>query len=129
MAVELTILGWRSEGLRCPDYSLNLQDKDGKVRPVSLIQMPNGVGKTTTLTLLRTALSGAADKWTNEDVSQLRKKASTDEEGIFIVDLLLNEQKLTIELTLNFEEGSARYRTTYGQGIRDGFHPPQPIRK
>ena len=47
MATILRILGWTAEGLRCPDHEVNCCDADGNPFAVSLIQMPNGTGKTT----------------------------------------------------------------------------------
>ena len=49
--MKIELLGWSSRGLRCPDIDVELT-QHGKVLPVSLIQMPNGTGKTTTLELL-----------------------------------------------------------------------------
>ena len=57
MAFTLWLNGWSSQGLRCPDHSIELS-LNQLPRQVSLIQMPNGTGKTTSLTMLRAALSG-----------------------------------------------------------------------
>lgn len=56
--MRLTLLGWESSGLRCPDMVIDFR-KDGKAPRVSLLQMPNGTGKTTTLDLIKAALTGA----------------------------------------------------------------------
>ena len=48
--MNIEIKGWKSEGLRCPDVDFNL---DKNKRLITLIQMPNGTGKTTTLKLLK----------------------------------------------------------------------------
>ena len=60
MPAIMRILGWKAHGLRCPDHEIDCTDTDNNVHSVTLIQMPNGTGKTTTLALLRAALSGAA---------------------------------------------------------------------
>jgi ABC-type branched-subunit amino acid transport system ATPase component len=49
--MKIELFGWSSRGLRCPDVDVELT-LHGKVAPVSLIQMPNGTGKTTTLDCL-----------------------------------------------------------------------------
>ena len=53
MPAVMRILGWKAQGLRCPDHEISCVDSSGNPYPVSLIQMPNGTGKTTTLDLLR----------------------------------------------------------------------------
>lgn len=131
MAAVLRILGWRAEGLRCPDHEIRCADSEGNPYPVSLIQMPNGTGKTTTLTLLRAALSGSLVKqgWNQHQISEFRKKNSDVQDGIFEVRLLLNDRRATIVLAFNFESSRVSYKTTYGLGHRDGFHPPSEFRR
>ena len=130
MASVMRILGWKAEGFRCPDHEINCEASDGQPFAVSLIQMPNGTGKTTTLTLLRAALSGAADEpgWDENTISEFRKKNSSAKEGYFEVRLLLDEKPATILMEFDFENGRVSYKTTYGQGQRDGFHPPFDFR-
>ena len=55
--MRIEIAGWRGEGLRCPDIAVDLV-RDGRIPQVSLVQMPNGTGKTTTLELLNATLNG-----------------------------------------------------------------------
>ena len=43
--MKLSIAGWETENLRCPDMEVNLVNSSGNIPPVSLIQMPNGTGK------------------------------------------------------------------------------------
>jgi DNA sulfur modification protein DndD len=61
--MKIELAGWSSEGLRCPDVEIELMTGD-RIAPVSLIQMPNGTGKTTTLTMIRAAMNGEAQGWT-----------------------------------------------------------------
>ena len=131
MPAVMRILGWKAEGLRCPDHELSCTDGDGNPYPVSLIQMPNGTGKTTTLALLRAALSGAAigEGWERDTILEFRKRNGTEAYGVFEVRLLLNERRATIAIEFDFENGRVLYRTTYGQGRRDGFHPPSDFRR
>lgn len=70
MAETLQIVKWKAEGFRCPDHEIIFLGEDDKIRPVTLIQMPNGTGKTTTLELLRAALSGSASEgqWSKERI-------------------------------------------------------------
>jgi DNA sulfur modification protein DndD len=132
MPTEMQILGWRSEGLRCPDHEVNFQYEENKVFPVTLIQMPNGTGKTTTLMLLRAALSGEAEgkAWDSKKVRSLQKQGSDGDTGRFLVNLVANQRRLTIAMLFNFDEGTVRYTTTMpGSGLRDGFHPSRDVQK
>ena len=120
----MRILGWKAYGLRCPDHEISCADSGDCPYPVTLIQMPNGTGKTTTLALLRVALSGAAI-----NVSEFRKRDSDESYGFFEVILLLNKRRATIRINFDFENSRASYKTTYGSGQRDGFHPPSDFRR
>lgn len=130
MGARLEIAGWRASGLRCPDHELSFLLDDGEVvYPVSLVQMPNGTGKTTTLELLRAALSGtAADgAWDSDHVRALKKKGGGSSEGQFQVTLLLDGRRISISMDFDFEDGTVGYSTTLGSGMKLGFHPPPQV--
>lgn len=131
MADTLQILKWSSQGLRCPDHEISFAGGNDTASPISLIQMPNGTGKTTTLELLRAALSGVAANggWDPAKIRALRKKGGTNASGSFQLALLYNQQRLTVVITFDFEEGVARYTTTYKSGIKQGFEPPPGLKK
>jgi len=132
MNMEITLLGWSALGLRCPDHQVYLcPDNSNQPYHATLVQRPNGTGKTTTLNLLRATLSGSARDW-NQDLKRIlefRKSRDTTPTGQFIVRLAINGNPLTFELNLNFKERKVFYRTTFGAGIRDGFHPPPQLRR
>ena len=50
-----------------PDFKIDLMNGKEPAK-VSLIQMPNGTGKTTTLDMLKAALDGSAGSWLPEAV-------------------------------------------------------------
>ena len=131
MAAIMRILGWKAQGLRCPDHEISCADSDGQPHPVSLVQMPNGTGKTTTLSLLRAALSGGAvdPGWDRQKVAEFRKRNSETTNGIFEVRLLLNDRRATIVMNFDFENGRVLYSTTHGSGKREGFYPPSDFRQ
>jgi DNA sulfur modification protein DndD len=58
--MQISLAGWAVSGMRCPDITIDLTGKNGTPARVALVQMPNGTGKTTTLNLLRAALTAAA---------------------------------------------------------------------
>ena len=131
MAAIMRILGWKAQGLRCPDHEISCADSDGRPHPVSLVQMPNGTGKTTTLSLLRAALSGAAvdPGWDRQMVAEFRKRNTESTDGFFEVRLLLNDRRATIVMNFDFENDRVTYGTTHGPGKREGFHPPSDFRR
>ncbi|KAM3091289.1 hypothetical protein ACKFKG_26255 [Phormidesmis sp. 146-35] len=128
MRIELA--GWESKGLRCPDIEIDLTVGE-RIAPVALIQMPNGTGKTTTLTMIRAAMNGEAQSWSSDKIKSFRRPGDLQSKGLFILRLKVNEQPLTFELTLNFEVGKAEYRTTSigSGGIRLGWEPPLEVRR
>ena len=130
MTTTLRILGWKAEGLRCPDHEIDLLEDRNHPFGVSLIQMPNGTGKTTTLELLRAALSGNLEgREESTDMGQLRKKDSTSDSGTFEVSLQLDDKPLTVTLEFDFALGRVDYKTTWGSGQERGFRPPRPLRR
>ena len=131
MSTTMRILGWKAEGLRCPDHEVDCRKRQGQAFEISLIQMPNGTGKTTTLLLLRAALSGAAANrgWGHARVKELRKKGSNEPNGFFELRLSRNDKRITITMEFDFEIGRVDYRTTRGSGQEDGFNPPPELRR
>ena len=129
MATEVRLLGWKSQGLRCPDCDVSFERNGGGVHSLVLLQMPNGTGKTTTLELLRAALSGS-EAWTSSDhVVRYRKKGGGDT-GTFKVRLLHDDRPLTITMDFDFELGEVRYSTTLpSSGLQAGFKPPRELRQ
>lgn len=131
MPTTMRILGWKSEGFRCPDHEVDCRDRRGQPFGVTLIQMPNGTGKTTTLSLLRAALSGAAENggWSQKEVRALRKRDDVGKKGLFELRLAVNEKSLTVVMEFDFESGQVAYKTTWGSGQDDGFRPPPELRR
>ena len=130
MSGTIALLGWEAHNLRCPDHKVELSaSRDSKPFRVTLIQMPNGTGKTTTLTMLRATLSGAAETWPENVIREFQKRNATGAPGTFLVFLSLDKKRMTIELTLDFENGLATYRTTFGAGVQKGFRPPPELRR
>lgn len=131
MAAVMRILGWKAEGLRCPDHEIRCSNEDGEPHPVTLVQMPNGTGKTTTLELLRAALSGSAteEKWNRAKIREYKKKNNERSDGLFEVRLLLNDRRVTIRMEFDFESERIYYKTTHTAGQRNGFHPPSDFRR
>ncbi len=136
MAVVIKVAEWRAEGLRCPDHHVSFLKNGQNIYPVSLIQMPNGTGKTTTLELLRAALSGnaltgkgSAQEWSADKVKSFQKRDSQSDRGKFQVVLICDTRRLTITIDFDFDDGSVKYSTTLQPGNKEGFHPPREVMK
>jgi DNA sulfur modification protein DndD len=128
MSLSIRLAGWKAQGLRCPDHEISFESSPGKVHAISLLQMPNGTGKTTTLKLLRAALSGNASgsRWSPDAIRDMRKSTDTAT-GSFQVAVLHNSQRVTFTLKFNFDEPSVEYFTTIPTGNRKGFEPPREL--
>ena len=130
-ASTMHILGWKAEGLRCPDHEIDCCDSKGAPLSITLIQMPNGTGKTTTLSLLRSALSGTAAKgaWDRSQVMEFQKRDGSSSGGTFELRLLLNGKRVTIIMEFDFENGRVYYKTTRIHGQVERFDPPMEFRR
>ncbi len=129
MSTSLTILGWTAEGLRCPDHNISFEKNEDEVYKISLVQMPNGTGKTTTLKLLRAALSGPL-MWTNSfDKPNSFKKNSNTSSGSFELKLRHSNRRLTIRIEFDFtqDEEIPTYWTTSTVGTDKGFNLPDEL--
>ena len=127
MSTTLRLLGWKVQGLRCPDHEIDCCNSSATPARITLIQMPNGTGKTTSLTLLRAALSGAATDWDAQTVRSMSKKGNELGSGIFELALMENSKRITVLMTFDFESGDVQYRTTWGSGQEIGFNPPRSL--
>lgn len=133
MANTILLAGWEAEGLRCPDHRVSFEQDPEHVYPISLLQMPNGTGKTTTLHLLRAALSGEAESnrgaWQAPEVRALCKRGNENGTGTFRVTLLVDGRRITICLNFDFDQGTVGYTTTLPSGMKNGFRPPPGVEK
>lgn len=110
--MKIRVIGWESAGLRCPDIAVEFSEKSD-VKSVVLIQMPNGTGKTTTLTLIRAAMTGGADRWERDHVMSLRRARAENTDGRFVLRLLVDKLELTFEMTFDFVEGTVIYHSSH----------------
>ncbi len=129
MTIDIKLVGWSIKGCRCPDHEVCLLNDQDKPYAVSLIQMPNGTGKTTTLELLRLALSGFATHKSALDIKKYAKRDGESSQGRVEVVITVNGERVTFIMILDFSQGRANYKTTKGSGQVDGFEPPTEIRK
>lgn len=126
MAAGVRILGWRSANLRgyLRDASIVLRPDR---HPISLLQMPNGTGKTTTMALIRAALNGFVD----DEVSVRSLRGSdSDADGWFELDILVDDDRYTIRMTFDFRTGATFFYTdTAAEGRERGHNIPRLLKQ
>jgi DNA sulfur modification protein DndD len=126
--MELRVTGWRYENIRggVRNISIDLEEAPRW----TLIQMPNGTGKTTTMTLLRAALTGV--ELSPREVDELRADDEV-EAGLFELRLSIDDKPYRVQLDLDFIGRKARYSTTrtqlHGGGSEPGWHLPPTLRR
>lgn len=96
---------------------------------VSLVQMPNGTGKTTTLICLRAALTGEAQQWSPDKVRRFAPREASDGKGEFEVSLEVDAKPLTLLMKFDFSSGEVTYATTFRRGQKKKYDPPPELRR
>lgn len=123
--MKIKIIGWKYENIRrMQNVDIDLRRDDGKVYKNSLLMMPNGTGKTTTIMLMRGLLSGAAVKWTEKEVRTFSPRKIYCEKGKFQLTISFDEMVFYYILNLDYENGKAGIQTSKtGEtgGLDDGW--------
>jgi len=127
--MQLRVLGWRYENIRGGLRNVTIDLENSSAR-WTLIQMPNGTGKTTTMGLFRAAFSG--ESLTPEAVRDLR--ASDDvETGMFELRISVEGKPFRIQLRLNFKDGTHQYWTARSEvrsgGLEEGISLPIELKR
>lgn len=130
--MKIRIVSWGYENIRrLNTLDINLQSSSGQLPHVSLIMMRNGTGKTTTITLMRAALSGSAEEWNANQVREFRPVNSSVPEGKFYITVQFGNELYYYCLILNYESGKASYKTSrvgLSGGLEDGHILPMELR-
>jgi DNA sulfur modification protein DndD len=125
--MNIRILGWESRGLRCPDMELYLD----KQKRINFIQMPNGTGKTTLITLIKNTLS---NNWIKDGIlefadSQSDKSNNGQFKLAISTDFGKVKDKITFKVDFDFVNESCSVRTTTNNdGESTGFRPNDSIK-
>lgn len=126
--MDVRITGWKISNVRGGLREVEIELGDNPCR-WTLIQMPNGTGKTTTMELLRATLTGA--ELAAKTVRELRADDSV-ETGFFEVRLLVDGRPYRLQLELDFRDGSATHWTVQaserGGGRELGRNLPADLR-
>lgn len=123
--MKVRIKGWKYENIRrMKNVSVDLCQKNGSTYKSSLIMMPNGTGKTTTIALIRGLLSGVAEKWTEKEVRTFSPRKISCGKGKFQLAVSFDDKVYYYILNLDYEKGKAYIQTSRtGEtgGLDDGW--------
>lgn len=127
--MEMQITGWSYQNIR--GGLRNVVIELGSPPPRwTLIQMPNGTGKTTTMALLRAVLTGAE---LPPDIVREFRPTDDAERGEFELRLRIDGKPYHLYLALDYREGTATYRTSRpeltGGGMEEGLGLPAELRR
>jgi myosin heavy subunit len=97
----------------------------GEPRHISLVQMPNGTGKTTTMGLIRHLILGS--ELDDETVMGYEPETGASE-GEFTIDFATSDDRFRIHMDLDYDLGTVDYRHSYpqreGGGMNSGHFLP-----
>ena len=107
--MEIRVHGWKYEGIRggLAKASIELGNEPSRW---TLIQMPNGTGKTTTMALLRAAFSH--ETFTPDRVRGFRHDDTT-QTGLFELRLSVDAKLFRLQLRFDFSAGTCAYWTVF----------------
>lgn len=125
--MNLNLLGWKNEGLRCPDFSVELDKKGNNSK--SFFQMPNGTGKTTTLELLKKTLYQHEFRSNEIEDYKPKKKNELKKEGYFEAKYSIEGKIFYIKINFDFEKKIASYSSSLSDkgGFKSEFVLPKEI--
>jgi|TARA_R110002050_G_scaffold10673_5_gene36354 DNA sulfur modification protein DndD len=127
--MHVRITGWRSKNLRgyLRDFSIEISTAP---KSWSLLQMPNGTGKTTTMDLMRIAFQGEMPS--QSKIMSFRADDAA-KKGFFELSLSLDGTPHKIRLNLDFQRSTLTFKTTSPSqdsgGLDDGHWFPMPLEK
>jgi len=118
--MDLKITGIRYENIReFKEVELEFTNgSPGNPHHISLVQMPNGTGKTTTMNLIRILLLG--QKMDQEQVRSFQPSDFDAIEGAFELDFVSSGDPFTLRLELDYEVGDHSYRHIKPQEVGGG---------
>lgn len=121
--MDVRILGWTYKNIRgMRDVEISLGDPPAQW---TLIQMPNGTGKTTTLNLMRLALSGETPE---APVIRSFRPDDATHDGEFKLRLTVDGENCWLYLKFNFVDGTVQQFTSRAAMASGGFEPGRRLK-
>ncbi len=122
--MDLRIVGWSYTNIRgMRDVHIQLGDIPAQW---SLVQMPNGTGKTTTLTLMRLALSG---EMPDAQVVRSFRPDDVTASGEFLLRITIDGEKCWLILQFDYAEGTMRPFTSRASLDSGGYEPGRRLKR
>lgn len=122
--MDLRIVGWSYKNIRgMRDVQIHLGDAPAQW---TLIQMPNGTGKTTTLTLMRLALSGESP---NPQLVRSFRPDDLTATGEFVLRITVDGDNCWLILRFNFTDGTMRPFTSRASLDSGGLEPGRRLKR
>jgi DNA sulfur modification protein DndD len=128
--MNIRILGWEYTNIRrINNLLIDLTKSSSTPYKISLIMMPNGTGKTTTINLMRAVLDGSAVSWDKDKVLEFKPQHGYINNGIFRLIIKINDNIFHLLLCLDYENGRATYKTSQTGlgGLVDGLIYPYQL--
>ena len=126
--MKVQVIGWRAKNLRGYLRDVDI-DLSASSKRWTLLQMPNGTGKTTTMALLRLALNGRAIS--NEEVMGFRAD-DTVADGLFALTLEIDAIRYEIRMQFDFRRPGMFFQTNVPSetsgGLQDRHYLPAALR-
>jgi len=125
---EIKITGWTYKGFKTPDVSVNIEDKQDKKTNFTLFQMLSGIGKTTTLNLLRYCFYDLNKHLSKSEIQniieELRSRDPNIDHGEFEVQFKLNSTiNYRIKIIFDYILKEINYESNSGDSGDKGYFP------
>lgn len=119
--MNVTILEIMYKNIRnFKNIKLSLQKNDNENYKMSLIMMPNGTGKTTTLDLLRLLLNQKAENLTKSEILSYRPVGGEIDKGQFGVKIRVEDKIYGLYMVFDYQNISVEYKTSLVSGTKGG---------
>ena len=127
--MRIEIVGWKYINIRkFENFEINLAEKSERI---TLLMMRNGTGKTTTIHLIRAALSGVAEEWDADEVRAFAPPNTVVKKGEFHLKIKYDQKLYHYILHLDYEMGKAYYETSRFErrgGLEHGRQLPHELK-
>lgn len=121
--MRFTLSYLNTKNLRVPDFKLSFK------KGMNFLQIPNGTGKTTLLSLIRLTLSNDWDSVSEKEIRAFKRKGGDANDGHFEIGYQFNRENYAFLVNFDFDNGKVSIDTDTPQGRnRDSFSPPRELR-
>jgi hypothetical protein len=130
--MQLSLLNLKFHNIRdFSDLEIPLsKSKNKQPHHITLLQMPNGTGKTTSLILMSAAICGR--EFNEDEVRSFRPTQFEAAEGFFEALMLIDDEQVTVKIDFDYSNNTCMYSTSKpgrsGGGLSPGHNIPYRAR-